>query len=154
MGESAIEIKQIDVDGYLLVTQLFNKYRMFYNQPSDIALAETFIKNRLRNSESVIFVAFADDVPVGFTQLYPLISSVKAVKNWLLNDLFVDNSYRKRGIGEALLKAAGSFAKTHGATFLQLETAIDNYAAQRLYEATGFVKQDTASAFFCYRKAI
>lgn len=154
MGESVIEIKQIDVADYLLATQLFNQYRMFYKQPSDIALAETFIKNRLQNNESVIFVAFADGVPVGFTQLYPLISSVRAVKNWLLNDLFVDNGYRKRGIGEALLKAAGIFAKTHGATFLQLETTIDNYAAQKLYETTGFVKQDTAAAFFCYRKAI
>jgi ribosomal protein S18 acetylase RimI-like enzyme len=76
------------------------------------------------------------------------------VKNWLLNDLFIDTNYRKRGIGEALLKAAAVFAKNHGATFLQLETAADNYAAQNLYEATGFIKQEVSNTFFCYRKAI
>ncbi|MDN3547953.1 GNAT family N-acetyltransferase [Mucilaginibacter aquaedulcis] len=149
-----MEIKQIYAADYLLVTRLFNEYRMFYKQESDIELAESFIKNRLENNESVIFAAFEDNKVLGFTQLYPLISSVKAVKNWLLNDLFVDSNYRKRGIGEALLKAAAIFAKTHGATFLQLETATDNYAAQNLYEATGFVKQESNNAFFCYRKAI
>ena len=149
-----MEIKQIYTADYLLVTCLFNEYRMFYKQKSDIELAESFIKNRLENNESVIFAAFDDDMVVGFNQLYPLISSVRAVKNWLLNDLFVDTNYRKRGIGEALLKAAATFAKTHGATFLQLETAVDNYAAQNLYEASGFVKQEISNTFFCYRKAI
>ncbi|MEN0054811.1 MAG: GNAT family N-acetyltransferase [Mucilaginibacter sp.] len=149
-----MEIKQIYATDYLLVTSLFNEYRMFYKQASDIDLAESFIKNRLENNESVIFAAFKDGKVVGFTQLYPLISSVRAVKNWLLNDLFVHTSYRKQGIGEALLKAASAFAKTHGATYLQLETAVDNYAAQSLYEATGFVKQEASDAFFCYRKAI
>lgn len=149
-----MEIKQIYAADYLLVTGLFNEYRMFYKQESDIGLAESFIKNRLENNESVVFAALEDDKVVGFTQLYPLISSVRAVKNWLLNDLFVDANYRKRGIGEALLKKAATFAKTHGATFLQLETAVDNYTAQNLYEATGFIKQEIGNTFFCYRKAI
>jgi ribosomal protein S18 acetylase RimI-like enzyme len=149
-----MEIKQIYAEDYLLVTNLFDQYRVFYKQKSDIDLAESFIKNRLENNESVIFAAFEDGKVVGFTQLYPLISSVRAVKNWLLNDLFVDTNYRKRGIGEILLKTAAGFAKTHGATFLQLETAADNYAAQNLYENTGFVKQEISNTFFCYRKAI
>jgi ribosomal protein S18 acetylase RimI-like enzyme len=149
-----MEVKQISTADYLLVTKLFDQYRVFYKQASDIALAKTFIKNRLENNESVIFAAFENDKAVGFTQLYPLISSVRATKNWLLNDLFVDNDHRKKGIGEALLKAAAGFAKTHGAVFLQLETAVDNHAAQSLYEATGFVKQAAGSSFFCYRKAI
>ncbi|MDN5289556.1 MAG: family N-acetyltransferase [Mucilaginibacter sp.] len=148
-----MEIKQIDIANYQLVTRLFDQYRVFYKQASDIVLAETYIKNRLENNESVIFVALAGDKPVGFTQLYPLLSSVKATKNWLLNDLFVDSDHRKRGIGEVLLKTAANFAKSHGATFVQLETASDNYTAQRLYEAVGFVKLD-AKISFNYRKAI
>jgi ribosomal protein S18 acetylase RimI-like enzyme len=148
-----MEIKQIKTDDYLLVTKLFDQYRMFYKQASDIALAETYIKNRLENNESVIFVAFVGHKPVGFTQLYPLLSSVRATKNWLLNDLFVDTDHRKQGIGEALLKAAANFAKSQGATFVQLETASDNYTAQSLYEAVGFVRQDAKTSFY-YRKAI
>jgi len=72
-------IKKLTSSEYPLVIDLFDKYRIFYKQPSDIALAEKFIKERLENNESVIFVAFADSdtqsEPAGFTQLYPLISS-------------------------------------------------------------------------------
>jgi len=150
-----MQIRQINPNEYQLVTHLFDQYRVFYKQTSDIALAKSFIKNRLENNESVIFVAMDGDKPVGFTQLYPLLSSVRATKNWLLNDLYVDNDQRKRGIGKALLQTAYDFAKSHGATFIQLETAVDNYTAQSLYEAVGFVKQEAnKAASYYYRKAI
>lgn len=94
------------------------------------------------------------DQPVGFTQLYPLFSSVKATKNWLLNDLFVAATHRKQGIGEALLQIAYDFAKSQGATFIELETSVDNFNAQSLYEATGFVRQPVNTHSYYYRKAI
>jgi ribosomal protein S18 acetylase RimI-like enzyme len=149
-----MEIKRITPSEYQLVTDLFDKYRMFYQQPSDTALAESFIKSRLENSESVIFVAMDGDEPAGFTQLYPLISSVKATKNWLLNDLYVDTSHRKQGIGEALLQAAYDFAKQQGATFVELETNVDNITAQKLYETVGFERQPANTGSYYYRKAI
>ena len=149
-----MQIKKLAPYEYQQVTALFDKYRIFYGQPSNITLAENFIKERLDNGESVIFVAFADNrgefVPAGFTQLYPLISSVRAAKNWLLNDLYVDAAFRKQGIGEALIKAAMDFARSESAKFVKLETAFDNYTAQRLYERIGFVKQEPNN-FFAYR---
>ncbi|MFI5137346.1 MAG: GNAT family N-acetyltransferase [Sphingobacteriales bacterium] len=147
-----MQIKRITSAEFHLVTDLFNKYRIFYKQSSDLALAESFIKERLENNESVIFVALADDgVPAGFTQLYPILSSVRATKNWLLNDLYVDASYRKQGIGEALIKIAMDFARSQKVTSLKLETAEDNYTAQRLYEAIGFKKQGLVDGYFTYR---
>ncbi len=151
-------IRKIDYSEYKLVTNLFNNYRMFYKQKSDIELAESFIKERLENNESVIFVALTGNegglLSVGFTQLYPLISSVRAAKNWVLNDLYVDADYRKHGIGEALIKTAMDFAKTQNSKLLQLETAIDNYIAQKLYETIGFKKKGSASGHFTYQVEI
>ncbi|MNR50194.1 hypothetical protein D3C85_1696800 [compost metagenome] len=43
------------------------------------------------------------------------------------------------------------FSKTTGATFVQLETAVDNYTAQHLYESIGFVKQANDEDFFLYK---
>ncbi|WP_426671499.1 GNAT family N-acetyltransferase [Mucilaginibacter sp. McL0603] len=150
-----MEIKRISLTEASLVTGLFDKYRVFYKKQSDIALAESFIKDRLEKNESIIFVALETEngqtVPVGFTQLYPQYSSVSATKNWILNDLYVDNSHRKQGIGEALIKTAMDFAKAEGATFVQLETAIDNYIAQSLYKAIGFKKQEPESGYLVYR---
>ena len=147
-----MQIKRISFSEYKLATALFDQYRVFYKQPSDITLAGNFIKERLENKESVIFVALGDDgIPAGFTQLYPLISSVRAVKNWLLNDLYVDAAYRKQGIGEALIKTAMDFAAGENAAYLKLETAIDNYTAQSVYEAIGFKKQEPDTAYFTYK---
>ena len=147
-----MQIIKINPAEYHLVTGLFDKYRIFYKQPSDLALAESFIKDRLENKESVIFVALADDgMPAGFTQLYPMLSSVRATKNWLLNDLYVDAAFRKQGIGEALIKAAMDFARSQNATCMKLETAEDNYTAQSLYEAIGFKKQGLVDGYFTYR---
>jgi len=146
-----ITTKRITAAESNLVINLFDQYRVFYKQPSDTALAKTFINARLDNNESVIFVALSGDVSVGFTQLYPKYSSMRASKNWILNDLFVDPAHRKQGIGEQLIKTTMEFAKQQGATFVQLETAIDNYTAQSLYEAIGFTKQEPDTDFFVYR---
>jgi ribosomal protein S18 acetylase RimI-like enzyme len=150
-----MEIRRITLDERHLVTGLFDSYRVFYKKPSDIALSEGFVKERLGKDESVIFVALDIEngqlVPTGFTQLYPKYSSVSATKNWILNDLYVESSHRKQGIGEVLIKTAMHFAKAEGATFVQLETAVDNYTAQSLYEAIGFKKQEPESGYLVYR---
>lgn len=151
-------IKQINTTERHLVTDLFDQYRVFYQQPSDKSLAESFIHQRLANNESVIFVALEQvnglDTPVGFTQLYPTYSSVRATKNWILNDLYVDAQHRRKGVGEQLIQTALEFAKTDNAQFVQLETTTDNFNAQRLYESIGFVKQQPEEGFFVYRISI
>lgn len=148
-------IKQITIQEIDCVVNLFNQYRIFYKQPSDIALAEQFIAQRLSNNESVIFVAFNHNVqPVGFTQLYPTYSSMRVSKNWILNDLYVEADQRKQGIGAALIKTAMDFALNDGASYLALSTAVDNYTAQALYEAIGFIRQEPDTAFFHYRIAL
>src|SRR6185312_3563816 len=146
-----MEIKKLGLDEAELVVEMFDRYRQFYKQPPDANLAERFIRERLSRNESVIFVALQDNQPVGFTQLYPKYSSVSAVKNWVLNDLFVENNHRKQGIGEALIKTAMEFAKREGATYVQLETAADNYTAQSLYEAIGFAKQEPETEYLLYK---
>lgn len=153
-----MEIRRINQSEAELVVALFNKYRVFYNQQSDIDIARKFIHARLTNNESVIFVAtdnIADKIiPAGFTQLYPTYSSVRVVKNWILNDLYVDSPYRKQGVGEQLIRAAMKFAKENDAKYVQLETALDNYTAQSLYEQIGFIKQPPDMDYYTYRIAI
>lgn len=151
-----ITIKQIGLTEAQLVVGLFNQYRIFYKQFSDIGMTQAFINERLQHNESVIFVATDSNTQqaVGFTQLYPKYSSVRLSKNWILNDLYVDADYRKQGIGEKLIKTAMDFARTNGSTFVQLETAIDNYPAQHLYESIGFLRQGNDEEFFLYKIAL
>lgn len=121
---------------------LFDAYRQFYKQAPDAAGARQFLAERLEKEESVVFMAFEEDRAVGFTQLYPIFSSVGMGRSWLLNDLYVDAGARKKGVGLQLLEAAKQWGRETGARWLMLETAVDNYAAQALYEKNGWRKVD------------
>ncbi len=149
-----IAIKRIQPHEWQLVVGLFDQYRVCYKKESDLVLAERFIRERLDNNESVIYVAMDGEKAVGFTQLYPRYSSGRAEKNWILNDLFVDADHRKQGVGAMLIKQAAEFAKIGGSKFIQLETMVDNYTAQSLYEGMGFIKQPPDEEFYLYKLSL
>jgi GNAT superfamily N-acetyltransferase len=122
---------------------LFDGYRQFYGQRSDLAAARAFLRDRIDRDESVIFVAYANPGdPAGFTQLYPSFSSVSLKPLWILNDLFVRSDVRQGGVGRALLERARQHAADTGAKGLILSTAITNKSAQTLYESCGWRRDD------------
>jgi len=129
---------------------LFDKYRIFYKQQSDIDNAKSFLKKRMKRSESVIFVAEERKELIGFTQLFPIFSSVSMKRTWLLNDLYVNEKARGMGVASKLLEAAKEFGAETNSKWLILQTAADNFTAQKVYEKNGWVKE---SDFF-YRKDI
>jgi GNAT superfamily N-acetyltransferase len=149
-----IEIKKIEKEEAGIVVELFNQYRIFYKQESDITVAARYIQDRLNNKESIVFVAFLVEnnksIPVGFTQLYPSYSSVSAMKYWTLNDLFVAPGYRKAGVGALLIHTVIEFARKEHATKIELSTGVDNATAQRLYAKIGFVRQQPDREYYTY----
>lgn len=126
-----------------VLAPLFDGYRVFYGQPSDLAAARAFLSARLEHEESVVLLAWLGNVPAGFTQLYPSFSSVRLARLWILNDLFVAPPARRQGVAAALLEAARHHAAALGARRLTLQTATDNHAAQSLYEAHGWQRDQT-----------
>jgi len=118
---------------------LFDGYRVFYKQPSDIEKASDFLKERFLKNDSVIFMAYEGTSALGFTQLYPSFSSVSMKRVYILNDLFVTKEARKKGVGEALMNTAKQFAISENAKGLTLETDVTN-PAQNLYERLGWTK--------------
>ena len=82
---------------------MFDEYRIFYKQSSDLQGAKSFLKDRIANEESIVFMAFLNNKAVGFTQLFPSFSSVSMKPLLILNDLYVHKDFRQKGIGEALL---------------------------------------------------
>ncbi len=123
-----------------LIVPLFDAYRQFYQQPSDIEGARQFLAERLQRRQSVIFLAVSEGVGLGFVQLYPTFSSVAMQPVWILNDLFVAKEFRRLKVASALLERAQAHAHTTRAIGLELETATDNFPAQALYEASGWTR--------------
>jgi GNAT superfamily N-acetyltransferase len=118
---------------------LFDGYRVFYKKEPALTAAAEFLSQRLSKNESEIFVADEYGKLLGFVQLYPLFSSTRMKRVWLLNDLFVDASQRGRGISVVLIDAAKQLCRETGACALMLETAKSNDIGNQLYPRTGFL---------------
>ena len=135
-----------------VIASLFDAYRQFYEQAADLALAKSFIRDRLTSNESIVLLASNETQKiVGFCQLYPTFCSVKAKPIYSLYDLFVSTEARRLGAGKALLLAAEKLAAKSGMARMDLTTARTNKAAQAAYESLGWVRDEV---FYAYSKAV
>ena len=141
--------RQASVSDLSELVPLFDAYRMFYGKDSDLKGAEIFLQDRMKKNESVIFFAKEGKKTAGFVQLYPSFSSVSIGKIFVLNDLFVQERFRKMGAGEMLIQKAVEYARSENAVRLVLSTGISNQSAQRLYEKLGWEK-DVSFFYYSY----
>jgi len=137
-----MQIVTVTPDHLELVVPLFDAYRMFYEQASDLNAARDFLRQRLLLRETVIFLALEGDTALGFTQLFPSFTSVGMKRLWILNDLYVVAQARGQRVGERLIERALAHAKQSGAKGVVLETAHSNTSGQKLYERMGFSRED------------
>ncbi|KAL6760559.1 acyl-CoA N-acyltransferase, partial [Haematococcus lacustris] len=123
-----------------MVQPLFSRYRVWYKMAAAPQAELDFLTRRLGGNESIVIVAEhkADKKLLGFTQLYPVFSSTRLGRLWLLNDLYVEEEWRGQGVGRLLIKAAQELAGETEAVGLLLETQKTNVAGNALYQATGF----------------
>src|SRR6185437_8325183 len=104
---TTVQVKRATAADSETIAPLFDAYRQFYQQVSDLDGARAYLTERLEGGESVVFFALLDDgTSAGFTQLYPIFSSTSMQRAWLLNDLFVAPGTRRAGVGRALLERA------------------------------------------------
>lgn len=134
----SVKVIQAGVGEVPLAAPLFDAYRQFYGQKSDLPGATAFLTERLTRGESVVFLALDGGAALGFVQLYPSFSSVRMRPIWILNDLFVAEAERRGGIARLLMDVALGLARSTGATRLVLSTAKDNEAARSLYLSLGY----------------
>jgi GNAT superfamily N-acetyltransferase len=139
-----LTIRRAELTDLDRLAPLFDGYRRFYRRQEEPDRVRAFLTDRLRNRDSIIFLAFIEGqpLPVGFTQLYPTYSSVSIGRSLILNDLFVDPAGRGHGVGRALLERAAQFGRATGALYLELATEVSNAPAQALYEQAGW-RRDT-----------
>jgi len=139
------KIAAADVDGLVV---LFNQYMIFYKQPSAPEKYKEYLLKRINNSEATVYIAYDENNnPVGFVLNYYSFSSVSLGKIVILNDLFVIQRSRKKGIAASLIDCSIALAREVGAVRVDLATEKNNINAQSLYEKVGFVQ---GTEYFSY----
>jgi len=133
-----MKIRQANISDLSAIVLLFDQYRVFYRKESAVVEAEAFLKARMEEKSSVIFVAENEEADLcGFCQLYPLFSSTQMQRFWLLNDLFVSAEARGKGTSKLLIERVKVFCAESDAAGFYLETEKSNEIGNRLYERAG-----------------
>ncbi len=148
-ANGSIEVVEARPDDLDELSALFDAYRVFYERVSDRESARAFVAQRLANGPTRFCLARSDGRVVGFAHLVPSYDTLGMTNAWILEDLFVDPAHRRRGVAGALLHQAAALARETGATRISLTTAHTNVAAQRLYEAHGYVLDRAFRAYHC-----
>jgi GNAT superfamily N-acetyltransferase len=138
-----IAIRRAGPDDAAAAASLFAQYLAFYERDPSPGSVGAFLTERLKNEDSIIFLAFNGDEAVGMTQVYPTFSSLALARAWILNDLFVTPAARGTGVGRALLRRVCGEAEQAGCAYVTLETSGDNVTAQGLYETEGFEREES-----------
>jgi len=134
-----IEIAPVSAAGYEALLPLIAAYQRFYEvEEIDAERNRAFFRRFLSPSDDGMLLGARTDAElVGYACLYWHFSSTRAVETVLMNDLFVSEAARGRGVGRALIEASAAAARNRGAARLEWATAPDNLTAQRLYDSTG-----------------
>ena len=118
------------------VLPLIAGYQTFYGAEPDAERNRRFFSRFLHPSEEGLLLgAWSEGELAGFANLYWFFSSTKAAETVLMNDLFVRQDIRCKGIGRALIQGALDETRRRGAAHLEWFTAPDNATAQRLYDS-------------------
>jgi GNAT superfamily N-acetyltransferase len=133
------EIAPVAAGEFEQLLPLIAAYQRFYEVDDiDEDRNRSFFRRFLAPSEGgMLLGARHGGELVGYTCLYWTFTSLVPAERVLMNDLFVSEAARGRGVGRALIEASAAVARERGVTHLEWATAPDNLTAQRLYDSTG-----------------
>jgi ribosomal protein S18 acetylase RimI-like enzyme len=107
-----------------------------FDDPVDLDATRRF----LTDETNVLLIAYEDGEPAGFVSGTELSHPDKSVPEMFLNELAVDEAFRGRGIGRALVGELWRLARSRGCRGMWVLTDDDNVAANKVYSAAGGVR--------------
>lgn len=132
-------IRKAELSDIKELTPLMVEFRAFYQMESNQEELQAFIKNKINNRDSVIFVAEESNALIGYVQLYSSFSTIKLSDIWILNDLFVWEFFRGKGVASQLIDTVLGFSEKGQRKQVWLLTENDNKRARQLYKRKGFI---------------
>jgi GNAT superfamily N-acetyltransferase len=140
-----VRIVEADLDdaahqrAIVMLTDTYARDPMGAGAPLRTAVRGALIAG-LRQHPTIVFLAFAGDVPAGLATCFRGFSTFAARPLINVHDLVVPAAYRGLGVGRQLLEAVERKARTLDCCRLTLEVTEGNEVARHLYERVGFAR--------------
>ena len=128
---------QTHCEHILILTNVYSLDVMGGGKPLPEFVQENLISGLKETPNSLIFLAYDGDKPIGVANCFIGYSTFYAKKLINIHDLGVEPNSRGKGIGKALIGAVSNKAKELDCCKVTLEV-LENNPARRLYEREGF----------------
>lgn len=137
-----MKIREANLKDLDNLSKVFTDYLFFAGNQKSYEDSKLFLKERLDKKDCVMFIALIDNQIVGFTQLFPFFGSASLEEIWILNAIYIEDTYRQQGVAQSLLSEAIFYSKKTNKKKVHLITKSDNLNSQALFEKFGFKKAD------------
>jgi len=105
---------------------------------------QKYFRYRIEEDENgIVFVAFSDNVPVGYICGCKFRHKARTKQNMAeIENMFVEGNFRNQGVGKLLIDAFLEKAKKLGAERLKVGAIFENEKAISFYQKNGFKKHE------------
>lgn len=148
-----------DWSAVLKMLELTTKYHMQIQQPIQMhRYSSKLIRNFLfsisakhRNNSAILLVAQLNSKVIGFVygnfKKFNKLEESCLYKTGMIDEIFVDEKYRRQGIGSMLIKKIEKYFAKHKCKLICLtKVHSNNLFAKRLYEKLGYIPKHTEFA--------
>jgi ribosomal protein S18 acetylase RimI-like enzyme len=135
------EAQELDVP---VIISLLSDFAAFENLSEFLTISEADLYNAMFGEASFVegIVCEVGGQTAGFAIFYPRFSSFRGQCGYYLEDIYIGDEYRGRGLGEQLLKEIARKGKARGFERIDFQVLEWNFAAIEFYKALGAVLDD------------
>jgi len=133
-----VRIEEIRYIDFAQWAAMYRKYAEFYNVTISDETAHTVwgwlgaYENEMRG-----LVALVDDEPAGIVHYRRYLRSMVGKVGIFLDDIYVDENFRRHGVAKALFEEIQKIAKAQNISVIRWITADYNKEAQEFYNSVG-----------------
>jgi aminoglycoside 6'-N-acetyltransferase I len=131
-----VDIKPVNESDHATWAKL--RHRLWPKASAETHLAE--LRTLVQRSQLSAWIATHDNVPVGFAEvsIRPYANGCEHMPVPFVEGIWVEDNYRKHGIGRRLMAAVEEWAKTQGFTELCSDAEQTNILSQNCHRSWGF----------------
>lgn len=150
MEDLTTHLQLATIEDVPAVYKLLTGFAKNRNVEDHFKLTQERLHHLFSNHGLNALIIFHNDKIVGTITFYETISTFAGETGLYIEDMYIRNTYQRRGIGKRLLNGMIDETKRRGYAKLEWQCALDNFGAMKFYEKMGAVKDNEWKTFTYY----
>ena len=144
-----INIRKVRREDLATIVRLSRDFAKFEDLSNDCEITEERLDAAMFGQTAFVegTLAFDGEKPIAYALFYPNFASFRGQRGFYLEDIFVLDDYRGKGVGEEILKEIARLAKVRGFERIDFQVLDWNLAAIAFYEKFGAVRDEDERHF-------